>query len=286
MEFAEAVSIGLGHESAKCPFCPPETQQDDGKVAKIGQDNDSSTLAQNLDGAGDSKKEHLYFDVDFEIYRTYSAEAHHLICGNEVLKEEGEVEKYLIKDSKTTSKGAAGLLKPNDVAYDVNCAENGIWLPSVPDMFRPARKGAEPARWWGDQTSWNRKNPSKPPRTSLDEWERVDAAFIVMTAVKRQFHKGPHGSVGTPHNNYVKMAIGRLQQVTVFVKHYADKCPMENGQPKKNPPYYPPHRLRGVLNLLSENLHKELTGPPEDWNYYISAYALECSEWWKSNVNP
>src|SRR5690606_6946458 len=134
----------------------------------------------------------------------------------EVLKEEGEVEKFLIKDSKKTSKGAAGLLQPNDVAYDVNCAENGIWLPSVPDMFRKTAEG-EPERWWGDQTSWNRRNVKAglPPRVSLEEWEKMDAAFVVMEQVKRQFHKGQHGKVGKPDKNYVDMAISRLRQVTV-----------------------------------------------------------------------
>jgi hypothetical protein len=280
-EFGELVHVAPdeGHTAGKCPFCPIEKK----KIAKtsyIGKHNDSKKLGTNLEAAGDSKAQHLYFDVEYEIYRNYSAEAHHLICGNEVLKEEGVVEKYLIEDAKTTSKGSAGFLKPNDVGYDVNSAENGIWLPSVPDMFRKTK--TEPMRWWGDQTAWNRKHPMKPARVSLDEWEKADAAFIVMEAVKRQFHKASHGDVGEPDDNYVEMAIGRLRQVTVFLKHFADKCPMEDdGSCRKKPPYYPPYGVISLLNALSKNLARELDGHPDTWNYFISEYARDCSIWWK-----
>lgn len=284
MEFGEAVAVPVsGDHEGECPFCPYEKSPAENKVSYIGKDNNSSTLAENLEADGDKKSEHLYVDTDFELYRQYSAEAHHLICGNEVLKEEGEVECYLIKQSKQTSKGSAGYLEPNDVGYDVNSAKNGIWLPSVPDMFRKVE--GEPERWWGDQKVWNKKHSSKPPRVSISEWEKVDAAFIVMEAVKRQFHKGPHGSVGEPHNNYVVMAINQLRQVTVFLNYYAEVCPMEDdGSTRDEPPFYPPNSIIFLLNLLSSSLEKELEGHPSTWNYYISEYALQCSNWWKKNL--
>jgi hypothetical protein len=282
MEFGEAVSFTPGvHEPEKCPFCPLEKKTDPDKKARIGKDNDSETLGKNLAAARDLKAEHLYYDCDFEIYRTYSAEAHHLICGNEVMKEEAQVEKYLIKEGAQTSKGAAGYLKPNDVAYDINGAGNGIWLPSVPDMFRAIGK-KKPDRWWGDQTRWNKKHPDKPQRASLEEWEKADAAFIVMGAVKRQFHKGEHGAVGQPHDNYVKMAIGRLSLVSLLAEHYSDLCPMEEDEtPRDKPPYWPAHGLAKILDLLSDNLKAELEGPPESWNFYISEFARSCSLQWK-----
>lgn len=267
----------------KCPFCPLEKEPND-KKSYIGKDNDSGTLAENLEAAGDTKEANLYFDVEYEIYRKYSAEAHHLICGNEVLKEEGEIERYLIKQSNSSSKGASGYLEPNDVGYDVNHANNGIWLPSVPDMFRES-DGKQPNRWWGDQKKWNRKNSNKPPRISLEEWEKCDAAFIVMEKVKRQFHKGQHGHVGKPHENYVTMAISKLKEVTVFVEHYAEICPMEDdGSSRKSPPYWPAYGLIPILDALSRELKKELEGSPESWNYYISEYAKKCSEWWKREL--
>lgn len=269
----------LPHDSDACPFCPVDAAPRD-LTSKIGKDNKSGTLGTNLEAAADPKADHLYFDVDFDLYRNYSAEAHHLICGNEVLKEEAELEKYLVAQGKKTSKGAAGLLKPNDVGYDINHAKNGIWLPSVPDLFRRT-KGRRPDRWWGDQKAWNAKRPAKtPPRMSLDEWERFDAAFIVMEAVKLQFHKGEHGAVGEPHNNYVREGIRRVRELTVTCQTYSTECPMKKGEPTKKPPFVPPYKLIRMLNSVSKGLSRELKGPPESWKFFISEYALRCSNFW------
>lgn len=287
MEFGEAVAVTIAtkHEG-KCPFCPLEKIPAENKVSYIGEDNKSTKLEANLKKKGDPKQKHLYVDSD---YGRYSAEAHHLICGNEVLKEEGEVECFLITESKKTGKGQAGYLQPNDVGYDVNSARNGIWLPSVPDMFRVVKK-KDPDRWWGDQKVWNKDNPDKDERNSVPEQVKAEVAFLVMQAVKRQFHKGPHGNVGEPHNNYVVMAINRLRQVTVFLTHFANICPMDDEENKKGkgkrkaqrpPPYYPPNGIIMILDLLSDALHKELIGDPASWNYFISEYALQCANWCK-----
>ena len=285
MEFDEAVAItNISEHKGHCPFCPLEKVEAKNKISYIGVDNNSSTLRDNLKDSGDPQSEHLYVDHDFELYGRYSAEAHHLICGNEVLKEEGEIECYLIKQSKATSKGQSGYLEPNDVGYNVNCAKNGIWLPSVADVFR--KIDGEPEEWWGDQSKWNKKNVNKTSRISIEEWKKVDSAFIVMESVKRQFHKGSHEDVGEPHNNYVTMAISKLRQVTVFLNHYAEICPMEDdGGTRDEPPFYPPHGVSRILDLLSESLKNELEGHPSTWNYFISEYALECANWWKKHLD-
>ena len=277
-EFLELVAIPDGpHAPAKCPFCPIDKEKA-GPPSYIGKDNKSKTLGTNLESIGDKKSDHLYQDSD---YGTYSAEAHHAICGNEVLAEEAELEAYLIEQGKSTTKGGAGLLKPGDVGYDVNCAENGIWLPLVPYMFMAGKKS--PETWWGDQSGWNRRHPRRRKRKTLGEDEKEEIAFAVMEHVQRQFHKGPHGSVGEPHNNYVVMAIGRLRQITAFVTHFKEICPMEDdGQPKTDPPFYPPFGVIALLHALSLNLKKELQGPPETWNYFISTFALDCANYWKS----
>jgi hypothetical protein len=262
MEFKEAVAPPVIHVDEKCPFCPVDKKPNDKIVAKIGEDNAPSTLGKNLIAAGIPKKDYLEDEDDVLAYGEFSAEAHHLICGNEVLKEEGEVEKYLIKEARQTSKGAAGLLKPRDVPYDVNAAENGIWLPSTRDEFRITKRGQPPE----SGTLWS----------GLEESEKENDAFAVMEGVKRQFHKGSHGNAGQPHNNYVKEAIARLKQVRVWVSKYSEICPMEEDAPKKEPPYYPPDGIVDMLNLLSANLRKELIGPPETWNFFISDLAWKC----------
>lgn len=276
---------GIGtfpHLSDECPFCPVD-ESPRKIVSLIGKDNNSKTLGENLEISGDLKVDHLYFDDDFETYGRYSAEAHHLICGNEVLKEEAELETYLIKQGKSTSSNSDGKLMPNDVGYDVNHANNGVWLPSVPDMYR-VLSGKSPEIWWGNQTDWNRKNKSKPARISLEAWKKADAAFIVMEAVKRQFHKSAHGSVGEPHNNYVEEALVRLRELTTICQNYSKVCPMKNGEVKDGPPFVPPYRLIGMLDGLSAGLERELIGPPESWDFFISEYALRCAKFWKREL--
>jgi hypothetical protein len=264
------------HDKEKCPFCPVQTKKQD-KTSYIGKDNDSKKLGDNLESAKDPKEDHLYVDSD---HGMYSAEAHHAICGNEVLKKEGRLEKLLIEQGKTTSQEKAGQLKPNDVGYDVNGAKNGIWLPSVPYMYMAGKKS--PTKWWGDQKSWNSKHPNEKKRKSLAQDIKEDIAFTVMAEVKLQFHKGSHGSVGEPHNNYVVMAIKRLRQISVLVENFSETCPMEKGKPKTDPPFYPPYGLVGMLNSLSVALKRELRGAPQTWKYFISNFALECASHWKS----
>lgn len=277
---AQPPGIANAHDGEKCPFCPLDKEKKD-LTSYIGKHNKSSTLGRRLSAAGDKKEDHLYVDSE---HGKYSAEAHHLICGNEVLKEEGTLEKYLIVQSKTTSKGAAGVIDSdlNDVGYDVNSAKNGIWLPSVPYAHMGGRGRPAPERWWGDQTTWNRENPEKPARISLEEWEKTPMAFAVMQAVGLQFHKGEHGAVGQPHENYVKEAIKRLREISLLAENYSKVCPMnEDGSARTEPPFYPPYRLISALNTLSAGLAEELKGPPDSWNYYISEFALECAYVWK-----
>ncbi len=120
-EFLEAVNIPDVHgsiEDTKCPFCPIVIGPAPEHVAKIGRDNSSETLGSNLEGI-DPKSNHLYEDSE---HGQYSVEAHHLICGNEILGDEKEVEKYLITQNKQTTKGKPGLIENelHDVNWDVN----------------------------------------------------------------------------------------------------------------------------------------------------------------------
>lgn len=271
-EFKESIEIPRGtHTEDKCPFCPPN-EEPSSKTSHIGEDNDSEILSKNLEASGDRKYNHLYSDSQ---YGDYSAEAHHLICGNEVLKEEGEMEKFLVVQGRKTSKGAYGKLEPNDVGYDINAHENGVWLPSVPLMFMKTN-GQNPDVWWG------KKRNSKDKRKRLSEKEKSEISFIVMQETELQFHKGPHGKIGEPHNNYAVMAISRLRQLTVFVEHYSTKCPMDaDGAKRTDPPFRPPYAIVPRLHSLSRALKAELEGRPESWNYFISEHALECSRFWK-----
>jgi len=273
-QFALAVAIPTsGHDPEKCCFCPIETKKNPKVIAKIGKNNDSGTLGAALEKSSDPKSNHLYEDSE---HGFYSAEAHHLICGNEILGAEKEVEKYLITQDKETTKGAAGYIEKtlHDVDWNVNAARNGIWLPSVPVVY--TNKGGDPAVWWGKQDK--KKNPD---RKFLKEGERNSISYVVMKEVERQFHKGPHGSAAPPHQSYVDLGIEELKKVKALLKYYSKECPMEDGRKKKRaaPPYRPPHGISTTLDLLSDRLKDELVGPPKTWKFFVSKYALRCQKW-------
>ena len=65
-----------------CPFCKKEDPNPSPK-SKIGKDNKSKELEDNLGAEGEPRE-----DVGFEHedYGAYSGEPHHLIPGNEALK--------------------------------------------------------------------------------------------------------------------------------------------------------------------------------------------------------
>ena len=271
-EFGEAVQLPeSGHDSDKCCFCPLEKEQIPERKAKIGKDNNSGTLGGNLRKKGDDEANHLFED---SIHGKYSVEAHHIICGNEILADEKEVEKFLITRNKQTTRKAPGHIENtlHDVEWDINAARNGIWLPSVPDKYR--KIDGEPEVWWGEQTKIS-------GRKYLSPSEKSKISFIVMKAVGRQFHKGSHKSAAPPHQSYVDLGIDELKKVRKVLIYYSQKCPMEDGEKKKrdSPPYRPPHGIANTLDLLSDRLKQELLGPPKTWKYFISKFALKCHEW-------
>ena len=184
-EFLESVKIQEAHgslEDTKRPFCPIVIGPAPKIVAKIGRDNSSDTLGSNLED-GDPKSNHLYEDSE---HGQYSAEAHHIIRGNEILGDEKEIEKYLITQNKQTTKGNPGKIENelHDVDWDVNAARNGIRLPYVSDKYRIIEKGKEPDVWRGQQTK-------ESGRKSQTQSQRNNIAYIRL--VIRPFKKGIDG---------------------------------------------------------------------------------------------
>jgi len=279
MQLLEAVALPTdgSHDPEKCPFCPIQKVQKPKTLAKIGKHNQSSTLASRLRQIGDTESNHLFED---SVHGKYAVEAHHLICGHEILGDEQNAERFLITQNKTTTKEAPGHIENtlHDVDWDVNSARNGIWLPSVPDIYRVVDE-KEPAVWWGEQEK-------QSGRKSLEETDKDAIAFIVMRAVGRQFHKGPHGSAAPADQSYVDLGIKELKKVTKVLEYYSEKCPMEDGDKTKrsSPPYRPPHRIAFTLDLLSDRLRRELVGQPASWKYFISKYAKSCSDWHRTNL--
>ncbi len=106
-----------------CPFCNPKPD-DEPLTSVIGAENSADDLASSLASEGEPRDDVGFFHDD---YGAYSPEPHHLIPGNEAMKGH-EIEKYL-------KKGGSSKVRA-DTGFNINDAQNGIWLPSIPDANR------------------------------------------------------------------------------------------------------------------------------------------------------
>jgi len=145
MEVLELVSVTvpeiLEHKPS-CPFCKENVTPDPLPESKIVDDWDEDTASSCHEAIGNDPKaleKNMSEDrpttwylrnsvykcngdkIDLGSNHIVKANPHHLIPGNESLKNTPDLLKWIFK-----SKG----LIENDIGYDVNCGKNGIWLPS------------------------------------------------------------------------------------------------------------------------------------------------------------
>jgi len=178
-------------------------------------------------------------------YGAYSAEAHHLISGNQALKGH-EMEQWIV----------GGALIKKDTGYSVNNSDNGEWLPSIPEKH----KGG----------SW----------ASLEFEDKLEIARAPMRRGKGQFHKGPHNVVDKEdllgvHTSYPKEVKRLLSDLVELMHGWAESCPICKQVDPDKGPFDPNWRVHDMLDSLSRGIGVDLKGPPGHWYYFISRVAME-----------
>lgn len=295
----------LDHDDPKadCPFCPVQEKYDN-PDSKCKKENDSDELGKNLSAKGDKPSDHIaeIFTLTSGIHGQYTVNPHHLISGGEILGEQEEIQSYLCKEGRYNGK-----LQPCDTGYNVNNANNGIWLPSTPAMYkqtvsietvlRKEREAGVESEYsiyalaanfddyfedyvavFGDKLKELGLNTDQPWIRMKDP-EQDDIAAVVMMQYKRQFHLGQHNVIDKAEASYVKIGIKHLDTLTTYLDHYSNKCPMEeDGTTKDSPPYKPPMKLNGYLDILSIEMKGYITGEPKEWKYFISKWAWRLTE--------
>jgi A nuclease family of the HNH/ENDO VII superfamily with conserved AHH len=306
-ELLEQFTVLLPHEPDKCPFCPIQENYSS-PDAVVSDGNNSTTLAGNLNTHADVDGTDAGHILDIMqstggVHGVYTVTAHHLVCGNEILGKQKEIQSFLCKEGRHDGK-----LQPCDTGYDVNNAKNGIWLPTTPDRYK-AKFGAAALKRelavaeangaldedisQAEMLQFFRANYGRETRvlgitnwTNLSDEDQDKIAFAVMLKKERQFHLGEHeGAVpqqDRAEHSYVVQGIKHLDTLTVYMRHYADRCPMENGQPINKQPYKPPFKLNGYLDIVSEQLRRYVTGNPRNWRYFISKWAYRL---WRALQN-
>jgi hypothetical protein len=286
MEVGEAVSVPQFlnddvHNEKTCPWhadgkkkakkmAPTDPDDDSSAMAP----NDGGTLGQNLKKSGydppsvdevwiryKTEDEPLYFKSgrkkkEVRIYKKTRAEVpydlqyapHHLIPGNESLK--GNAVVCFLGDDPSIEEfkgGQSSVIKEGfSTGYDVNLAENGVWLPSPYALSM--------------KNEW----PSAPginvikKRKGIDLAETTESfkhAYVAESIEEtgRQFHMR-HKEYSTEVQNILGAIAERL-----FGMAFGN-CPIAEDSNDGDDKVDPPPGLPGRLHVLSANLRTLVTG--------------------------
>ena len=201
--------------------------------------------------------------------------AHHLIPAQASLARSDLLPWLIDKSSPGTIKrgestaNVSGLVQ-NDVGYDVNGAQNGVWLPgpyAMRGIWTAFVSGVdsedEPPADAGTAVSAG----DGPPETPSSQF---DYAVAAMRKARAQFHDS--------HVEYSKFVLEALNLVAAKMVHIkmtssCDQCRDKLEKDGIPPPYSLIRRLDGIASRL----RMRLEGTPTAWrrNLYTSGRALE-----------
>lgn len=240
MQIGEAIAINVAAPDPKDPcWCckeekpakptPNDLAEAPNSVGEAENDlyNDASALGKNLGGRPTWQVTVPDPDASNQekITAPVTPAAHHLIPGNASLKKAVKLLKCIEK-----SKGQIS----EDIGYDVNSAENGVWLPGSYGVKLDSVFAVK----WSKYLFQN------------------DYTFAAMEAAKAQFHDA--------HPVYSDRVLHTLERLADKIKLKApDNCGICNAKiaDKARPPY----GLVGRLHRVSGEHKKMLEGPEKNW---------------------
>jgi len=201
-------------------------------------------------------KVRTYTDKETEQYDVKYA-PHHLIPGNESLAKSKLVpylgDKTVIKNFN--KKGIESKVKDKEtVGYDVNCAENGVWLPS------PYALSME--NEWPSDDGKKRilKMKGKEYVNVAVSFQKAYVAAAIEESGSRQFHMR--------HADYSKQVHKVLDKIAAKMKKMEDGACKIASDSKKDGKIEAPLGLSARLNALSAQLKVLLIGPVWHKKYY------------------
>jgi hypothetical protein len=272
-------SSDTAHSESTCPWHGPAEEGSAKPMEKQACDEDGHApippnlgekLGKNLDAAKDKEPAAVSVTLHFrpaevitfkagakEVQRYAPTEdqtrvyplqyaPHHLVPGNESLKGSAILPfmgaASVIEDYKPPS--ASKIKDGKSIGYDVNAAENGVWLPSPYALSMnnkwPSQDGIKALLKQFDQRA-------------VDDAEAFKAYYTAASIENsggRQFHMR--------HAGYSVKVKEILNAMADKVKVSATQCPVTGSSDGK---FDPPTGLKAKLNGLSSRLRSLLTGP-------------------------
>jgi A nuclease family of the HNH/ENDO VII superfamily with conserved AHH len=231
-EIAEGIAIlVLSPGKDDCWYCKEKPKTDPVKndlveepSSKGKAENDLSNDSSKLGTALGFRPRWEIQVEDLEGKVAVTPAAHHLIPGYASLKKVGKLKQFMEKGKKVDG----------DVGYDVNCRENGVWLPGSYGVTATSVHG----------TKWS-------AYSFQDEYARQ-----AMKRAGAQFHDS--------HPEYSSKVERSLSEIAdrILVKHPV-KCP--GCDAKISELARPPYGLVGRLHALSRTHRRFVNGPPRKW---------------------
>jgi hypothetical protein len=271
MEVQEPVGVSVDACSDSCPFCAQEKYY--GYKTKRGSDKDERTLAKNLrsdqdvtagnvfplPGGGDTTtgwEAQAGVLEDFPV--KLAAAPHHLIPGNAAMTP-SRVETWTCADK--------GKIK-EDIGYNIDCAQNGIFLPHLPEIYWTRHKQGTKtpmAKYYGQ--TW----------TDLSAGSKASIGDLVMGETSLQMHytdhDDPYAHVDneTTYDDECKQECNRLADLMAQFASVA-KCKDDDGKLR------PPYGVVAMLNGSSGMIRERITGFPARWQSWVSPLAQDFTQ--------
>ena len=174
---------------------------------------------------------------------------HHLIPGNESLKDSGVVP--FLGDEETITEfkiDQASVIKTGfSIGYEVNFAENGVWLPSPYALSNANEWPSEPG------IKVIKKRRGEELAGQAEDFKSAYVAASIAVSGGRQFHMR--------HEKYSKEVRKLLDVIGERLSMMVDgECPIAE-KSEENGKFDPPPGLRGRLAVMSNNLRRLTAGP-------------------------
>lgn len=172
---------------------------------------------------------------------------HHLIPGNESLKN-SEVAPWLGEHKYIKKFAESSHIKKDkgSVGYNVNCHENGVWLPSP---YALSNKNGWPSEEGMDVL----KKRGGVDLATTEEFKKAYVARSIEVSGGHQFHMRHVG-----YSDFVRKVLDEIGSRLYFMTQ--GLCPEAPEEAKGKEKFDPPFGLPARLHVLSANLKRHLLG--------------------------
>jgi hypothetical protein len=190
------------------------------------------------------------------------ATPHHIIPGN------GAMAKSKVETWTRKSKGKI----KEDIGYNVDGAQNGIFLPRIPEIYFTNTMEVEDEDDPGTMIKVKMTDYYGTKKWgALADDKKTKIAYRIMVETELQFHQTSHGAgyLSAPNKSYDKEAIEACNTLADYMAAKAEPCPQKKGDGKFNPPY----SLVGMINKESAQIKRRITGHPRGWKSWVTRLA-------------